>query len=70
MTLNPNSPDDFWIQEFKNWLDHVEKADFSSREDVWKRMKDKWDTMGNNKSLGDLFQEKDFRDAYANLFRL
>jgi hypothetical protein len=36
MTLDPSSSNKFWLNQFKEWLNTVEKGDVS--EDVWKDM--------------------------------
>lgn len=72
MTLDPSSSNKFWLDQFKDWLDNVNKGDVS--EDVWKDMiqsrRDQDPENKDKRDLWTLFKTQRFIDAYAELFWL
>ena len=72
MTLDPSSSNKFWLDQFKGWLNHVEKGDVS--EEVWRKMiesrRDQDPENKDKRDLWTLFKTQRFIDAYAELFWL
>ena len=72
MTLDPSSSNKFWLNQFKDWLDNVNKGDVS--ENVWKDMiqsrRDQDPENKDKRDLWKLFKTQRFIDAYAELFWL
>lgn len=72
MTLDPSSSNKFWLNQFKDWLDNVDKGDVS--ENVWKDMiqsrRDQDPENKDKRDLWKLFKTQRFIDAYAELFWL
>lgn len=72
MTLNPDSQNKFWIEEFEAWLTEMHDGNIDLQDQVWNNIVKSWDPNNITKdSLKILFWREPNRvQAYATLFDL